>query len=133
MRRLILMVVALMVATLPAMATTCATGSIEWTGGSPLLHDGVVVDRVDTAINGTFLWVSIDEGTIVSVELDPTVVEFSACDDGTVTLVEAPPASHDGGDEPTTSPGTPNPGGASTVVDLDPVYLWPRLGGVQEF
>jgi hypothetical protein len=87
-----------------ASAAECATGEITWTEGGPLWSTTTGSEAVNTAINGTFLWIQPDRGNrnaddpdgligTTSVELTGSEIAATVCPDGSVTfVVESQPA-----------------------------------------
>jgi hypothetical protein len=75
---------------LPAGASDCQVGSIDWSEGSPRWEtgdDGAAGLR--TAVVGRFLWVQVGDADPISVELVGDESSATVCLDGTSTFTHS--------------------------------------------
>jgi hypothetical protein len=97
----------LMVAS-PALASECQVLTIDHSYGTPRIEARTGTTDILTSINGSFLWVSepvdgfdSDSEAIASVDVsDPSVIEATACLDGSVTLTREEVSEPDQVSEP---------------------------------
>lgn len=120
MKRLIA-ILSLLALALPAGAEGCVEGGISWDNGTPLWNPTAEIESLNTAINGTFLWVQPQpevediDGVIgtVSYEIPPGTVGAVICAVDQVLFI---PAS-DGSPQPDAGP-IPEPVVASSPAPL---------------
>lgn len=126
--KVVILVIALAGLAVPAAAVDCATGSISWETGSPAWAPETVIDGVNTAVVGTYLWAQyfveepVDEydGT-VSIEIPADASAAQVCADGTVTFQHSPGEASD--------PDNPHSEPSIDLVEMwaDYLDLTPRL------
>lgn len=80
-----LITIAVLVTALPltAAAEDCATGTFDWSSGTPQWGSTHIAVNINTEVVGQFLWVQIGEDEIASVELEGTEASAVVCSTGT--------------------------------------------------
>jgi hypothetical protein len=75
---------------MPAGASDCQSGSIDWSEGSPRWETGdESTTGLRTAVVGRFLWVQVGEAEPTSVELSGDESSVTVCLDGTSTFTHS--------------------------------------------
>lgn len=130
-RRHVAATIAILLLPLTATATSCRVLTLE---DHNITHEaGDNTGNIRTAMVGTFLWVQygnpdnqVDEyENTVSVELTAETIQATVCDDGKITIVEAPAPLSPEAVPSSESSLVGNSAGASTIINL--IDIWNDL------
>jgi hypothetical protein len=76
----------------PAGASECQSGSIDWSDGSPRWETGDDwTEGLRTAVVGRFLWIQVGDDEATSVPLSGDESAATVCLDGTATFTHSGP------------------------------------------